>query len=198
MELYIVRHGRTKWNELGLIQGSSDIPLLEEGREMAMKTGEALRNTSFDAVYASPLSRALETARIIIGKRNLEIRKEPRLREMSFGVYEGEKYLPGSDLLEGFYDAPDRYRAPEDGESFFDICARADAFLSELLKKHGRDERILIVAHAAINQALFRFLEKTELADLWKRGLQKNCAVAIAVSDEKGFRITERNRIFYN
>lgn len=197
MELYIVRHGRTGWNELGLIQGSSDIPLLEEGREMARKTGEGLRNIEFDAIYASPLSRALETAQIIAGKRNLEIQKEQRLREMGFGVCEGEQYLRDSDLLQDFYDAPAQYRAPEGGESFFDVCARADDFLSELLKKHGREERILIVAHAAINQALFRFLEKSSLTDLWKHGRQQNCAVAIAISDEKGFRIAEKNRIFY-
>ena len=75
MEFYIVRHGRTEWNAKGLIQGISDIPLLEEGREMARQTARGLKTVSFDAVYASPLSRALETAEILVKGRNLEIRK---------------------------------------------------------------------------------------------------------------------------
>ena len=107
MELYIVRHGRTEWNAKGLIQGISDIPLLEEGREMARQTARGLKTVSLDAVYASPLSRAFETAEILVEGRNLEIRKDQRLREMDFGIYEGEDYVRDSELLRGFYEPTD-------------------------------------------------------------------------------------------
>ena len=145
MELYIVRHGRTEWNAKGLIQGISDIPLLEEGREMARQTARGLKTVSLDAVYASPLSRAFETAEILVEGRNLEIRKDQRLREMDFGIYEGEDYVRDSELLRGFYDAPDRYQAPEGGESFYDVEKRTSDFLNEIRKIHGDGERILIV-----------------------------------------------------
>ena len=70
MELYIVRHGTTSWNEQKKLQGSADIQLNEEGRKVAALTGEALKNVSFDKIYTSPLKRARQTAKIT-GSGNL-------------------------------------------------------------------------------------------------------------------------------
>ena len=62
MEIYIVRHGETIWNEKKLLQGRTDIELNENGRKLAIITGKNLRNTHFDIVFSSPLKRAHETA----------------------------------------------------------------------------------------------------------------------------------------
>ena len=67
MELYIIRHGETYWNHEHRIQGRSDVPLNENGRALAGKTGEALEQTPFDVIYSSPLIRAYETANLIRG-----------------------------------------------------------------------------------------------------------------------------------
>ena len=87
--LYIMRHGRTDWNVRHKLQGRTDIPLNEEGRRMAEKAGEEYRNIPLDLCFCSPLVRARETAEIVLRGRNIPIRTDDRLREMSFGIYEG-------------------------------------------------------------------------------------------------------------
>ena len=70
MELYIVRHGETVWNKQWRLQGSTDIKLSENGIDMAKKTGYGMKNIDFKVAYSSPLSRAYDTAKIIVGNRN--------------------------------------------------------------------------------------------------------------------------------
>ena len=70
-ELYLVRHGETDWNRQHRIQGLTDIPLNETGRAQARATGRLLSRRSFDGIYASPLDRAMETARIIADELGL-------------------------------------------------------------------------------------------------------------------------------
>ena len=64
--LYIMRHGKTEWNELHKLQGRTDIPLNEEGRKMAEQAREKYKDVSFDICYCSPLIRARETAEIVL------------------------------------------------------------------------------------------------------------------------------------
>ena len=205
MEIYIVRHGRTVWNKAGLIQGSSDVALLQEGIDMAVETGQGLASVDFDAVYSSPLSRAVHTAELIMEARDeesrLDIQINMNLSEMGFGVCEGEIYVPPGEeggMLEGFWDAPDTYVAPEGGDTFADVIERAAAFIEHVEKTHSDDERILVVAHAAMNQALMSVLEKREIKDFWKYGKQLNCAVAIAERENGEWTIHERNKLFYD
>ena len=205
MELYIVRHGRTVWNKAGLIQGSSDVELLQEGIDMAIETGQGLAEVEFDAVYSSPLSRAVHTAELIMEARDEDARQEIKinmnLSEMGFGVCEGQIYVPPGEeggMLEGFWDAPDTYEAPEGGDTFADVIKRAAAFIRHVEETHSDDERILIVAHAAMNQALMSVLEKREIKDFWKYGKQLNCAVAIAERVDGQWIIHERNRLYYD
>lgn len=200
MELYIIRHGRTVWNKEGLIQGTSDVELLPEGIEMAGQTGAGLKDVNFDAIYSSPLKRAYDTAMMIKGDRDMDVIMDVRLTEMGFGVCEGMKYVSredGGGLLEGFWDSPDTYVAPEGGDSFYEVCERAADFLKFIENNHNEDECIMIVAHAAMNQAMFSYLEKLEVKDFWKHGKQLNCAVTIAELKNGEWIIKERNRIFY-
>ena len=92
--LYIMRHGKTEWNELHKLQGRTDIPLNEEGRQMAKIAGEKYKDINFDVCYCSPLVRAKETAKLVLEGRNVPIIYDERLREMSFGIYEGTNRPP--------------------------------------------------------------------------------------------------------
>ena len=89
--LYIMRHGKTDWNNLKKIQGRTDIPLNEEGRKMAEEAKEEYKDVHFDVCYASDLRRTQDTARIILaaGHEGLEMRLDPGLREWNLGVWEG-------------------------------------------------------------------------------------------------------------
>lgn len=200
MELYIIRHGRTVWNKAGLIQGTSDVELLPEGIEMARMTGEGLKDVEFDAIYSSPLKRAYDTAELIKGDRDKDVITDVRLTEMGFGICEGMKYVSseeGGGLLQGFWDSPDTYEAPEGGDTFYQVCERAADFLKYIEETHAAGDRIMIVAHAAMNQAMFSYLEELEVRDFWKHGKQLNCAVTIAKRENGNWRIKERNSIYY-
>lgn len=87
---YLVRHGETDWNLQRRVQGSSDIPLNETGRRQAAHTATLLARRSWDAIYSSPLSRAMETASIITGRLGLgDPRALPGVAERDYGVAEG-------------------------------------------------------------------------------------------------------------
>ena len=87
--IYIVRHGQTEQNLKKKLQGRSDFPLTELGREQASAVGDAFRDAGivFDKVYSSPLGRAVETAELIAGDAPIEV--EEALIEMDYGPYEG-------------------------------------------------------------------------------------------------------------
>ena len=92
MRLYMVRHGETDWNKAKKVQGRADIPLNAYGRELSEKTAEGLRGISFDLAYTSPLSRAKETAQIVLQGRKIPLIEEPQIQEICFGDYEGIVY----------------------------------------------------------------------------------------------------------
>lgn len=115
--LYIMRHGRTDWNVRQKLQGRTDIPLNDEGRAMAEKAREEYRETPLDLCYCSPLSRAEETARIVLTGRDIPIIRDDRLREMSFGAFEGiENYFTDPDFpLSALFQKPEAYTASVGG-----------------------------------------------------------------------------------
>ena len=79
--LYLIRHGETEWNSQHRAQSYTDIPLSDVGRQQAQCTAKRLQNVNFDIAYSSDLSRAKETAAIILGTRNIQITTSKNLRE---------------------------------------------------------------------------------------------------------------------
>ena len=202
MKIYIVRHGQTDWNKARRIQGQVDIPLNEFGRHLARETARGLRDVRFDACFTSPLSRAKETAQIILAGRDVPVIDEPRLEEMSFGVYEG-KCCAGDnwELPENFhrfFDGPDRYEAPEGGESFGQVRDRTGAFLEELARRpEYADGQILLATHGAALAGLLCYIRRAPLADYWGVGVHKNCAVTEVEVKDGSFRILSENVVYY-
>lgn len=203
LELYIMRHGKTVWNAAGRIQGATDIELIAEGREMAAETGKIWEkeNLTFDAVYSSPLQRAYETACIVSAYTGLTVQKDERLREISFGILEGQgaEWLHDSERhpQQGFFfTRPELYQRPEGGESLEEVCARADSFLQDLLRSQKEGARVLIVAHGAMNRALMTVIKRAEIKDFWEGKLQKNCAVNIVWTDGVQYEIKEEGKVF--
>ena len=99
MLFYLVRHGQTDWNRAGKIQGTTDIPLNETGRQQAEQLATVLKErsgypaeTRIDAVYASPLARAFQTAEILAKEEKLPLRRLTGLRERDFGCWEGKSW----------------------------------------------------------------------------------------------------------
>ena len=204
-ELYIIRHGRTVWNAAGKIQGSADIELTEDGRMGAVLTGKAWEavRLHFDAVYSSPLKRAYETALLVSNYTGLEVQKDDRLRELNFGVLEGQSFEHIQDADYDpehgcFFTRPELYQRPDGGESLEEICGRATGFLSEVLEKYKEGQRILIVAHGAMNKALMLTLKHGEIRDFWAGQLQKNCGVNIVRVENGRCTIVEEGRVYFD
>ena len=201
MELYIIRHGKTYWNEEKRIQGWADIDLTESGRRVAVESAEGMKNIHFDAIYSSPLKRASDTAYILRGDRDLPLIVDERIKEIGFGELEGADFTKirgdKTSKFASFFDAPEKYVAPEDVETFEGITERAADFLRDILEKHKNDERVMVVAHGAINKAMMRFFRHNEVKDFWEGSLQRNCGVTIVDCRDGKYDIIAENKVFY-
>ncbi len=176
--LYIIRHGKTDWNLAHRLQGRTDIPLNDMGREMARNAAAQYADVNFDICFCSPLVRARETAELLLDGRDVPIITDERLVEMSFGIYEGQANTfddPDCPINVLFWH-PDEYKdIPEGAESLEQLFARTGEFLEEKvmpLVEHGKD--VLIVGHGAMNSSIVCRVKKIPLKDFWSKGIE-NC-----------------------
>jgi probable phosphoglycerate mutase len=141
--IYLVRHGETDWNRQRRIQGSSDIPLNSTGRAQAKTTGELLASRTWNGIFASPLSRAMETARIIASEIGLEAPGTlPAVVERNYGDAEGRTASEVDALYPGDAEVPGR-------ESREAVIERALPALVQLAEdNHGKS--IIVVAHGGV------------------------------------------------
>lgn len=201
MKIYLVRHGETDWNKVGKLQGQCDVPLNKYGISLAEKTAEGLAGVPFDAAFSSPLCRAADTARIILGKRNTPLCMDDRLKEIGFGVMEATDYILAKQDKEHpiykFFKTPSDYQPPEGGESFEQLYARSAEFLREIiLPLEGKLETVLIVGHGAMNRSLLNPLAGVPLEDFWRIGMP-NCAVSLLSLENGRYTILEESRVYY-
>lgn len=152
LKLYLVRHGESAWNVKHLYTGQTDVPLSELGEQQAQRLGAAWQGLDLDALYASPLKRAHDTAKPLANLKMLPLRLDARLAEIHHGAWEGS---PASVIREQYADEylvwhtqPHRMRMP-DGESLDDVWGRVQSFLSSVLTEHANGN-ILIVTHDAV------------------------------------------------
>ena len=201
MKIYFVRHGETIWNKEKKIQGRSDIPLNEYGKELGMITAEALKDIPFDVVYSSPLIRAKETAEILVKDRNLVIHEDNRLLEMSFGEGEGES-LPEIHAhpemkLHNFIHNPGEYTPPAGGETFEELYDRCKNFMEEvILPAENKYNTMLIVGHGALIRGFIHNINNRPSKDFWIV-THKNCSVTIANCTNGKLSLLEEAKIFY-
>ena len=146
-ELYLVRHGETEWNRARRIQGRTDIPLNDTGRDQARASGRLLARRQWDAVLASPLSRAFETASIIATELGLpEPEPLPAVVERNYGEAEGLDWQQLELRFPASADVPGR-------ESREDVAARVVPALIELAERQA-DQRLVIVSHGGAIRAV--------------------------------------------
>lgn len=147
--LILVRHGETDWNLEGRYQGQADVPLNERGREQAKLLAERLRGERIEAIYASDLSRAYETAKIIAGAIGQEVKTLESLREVDTGVWTG---LTFQEVESGYPEHLKEWRADPlgvkrlEGESYLALFERTRAAIKEITEAHPH-QTVLIVGH---------------------------------------------------
>ena len=158
--IFLIRHGATTLTAEDRFAGSTDVPLAEEGREQARRLAQRLCRENLVAAYASPLGRAVETARIVAEPHGLTVQVRDGLREISHGHWEQmtrrevqERYPKEAAAWE-----EDPYTfAPTGGESGLAVTARALPALLEIVRGHPGCN-VAVVSHKATIRLLLSSL----------------------------------------
>lgn len=201
MQLYFVRHGKTKWNLEGRYQGGSgNSPLLPESYADIKKLAKYLEGTHFRAFYASPLQRALTTAVTLRDDMGITVPVvvDERLKEFNLGELEGMRFVDAESKypqqIKAFRYEPDRYDPSSfHGESFEHMIARGETLIDAIVKRYSEpDDKVLLVSHGAALCALIRSLEGYKIADIRKRGGLTNTSLTILETNDEGNTFQEK------
>ena len=160
-----IRHGETTWNVDTRIQGQLDIPLNAKGRWQAERLAEALRDEPINAIYASDLARAWETAQYLGQAQGLPVVKETGLRERDFGDFEGKTFAE-IELLLPEQSMRWRKRDPEfcpaGGESLLVLRTRVLEAAERLAARHP-GEQIALFGHGGVMDVLYRAATRLDI-----------------------------------
>ncbi|WP_022770760.1 histidine phosphatase family protein [Butyrivibrio sp. NC2007] len=176
MKIYVTRHGQTDYNKKRMMQGRSDIPLNEVGIAQATARRKTLGDIKFDAVYSSPLIRAVKTAQIIGNVSEEEIIKDERIIEANFGKYELMNYYATGVPMMLYWSFPELFKAPKGVETIQEMIDRTSSFLKELEQKDY--ENVLVACHGGIIRPIRGYLENKKSGIIW-RPRPKNCEIFV-------------------
>lgn len=176
MKVYLLRHGETEGNVNKQYAGATDTPLTELGKRQAVDAYLRFENETFDVVYSSPLSRALDTARTFTDH---EIIIDEQLKEMDFGIFDGLTY---AEITEKYPEASKAWSKDENfefpnGESYESFYNRVIKRYHEIIEAH-QVEKLLIVAHSGVIKSILAEEITGGMDGFWKFSVD-NCKVSI-------------------
>lgn len=160
LEILLIRHGQTDWNRDRRIMGRREIPLNRAGRAEARRLAHALKGVVIDAVYTSPVLRAVETAKYLCDGRRVRIHNAAEMAEIEYGDWCGKTFeeVIGEEAFTVYHKTP-RRACPPGGEPMCEVFERTIRFVERLRKKH-RGGRVAVVSHAdVIKTVLVHYLE---------------------------------------
>jgi phosphoserine phosphatase len=184
--VYLARHGESDWNVERRWQGHADRPLTERGREQAELLAGRLADVKLDAVYASDLRRAWETAQAVAATRGLEVVRLPELREVDVGSWSG---CTRDECAERFPEAFARWQQGgsgwDDGESYEEMGERIVEAIRTIAAEHP-DGAVLVVSHGGPIRAVHAHALGVDIATHRRTGPVEPNARLSAVSVENG------------
>ena len=164
--IYLTRHGETEWNIEKRLQGRGDSPLTKYGIQRAKELRDRIKNIDIDVIYSSPIKRALNTANILRGNKNIDIVTDDRLMEMCFGDYEGKKIdiiqkeNPSWDInliMQGNVEI-----CAPNGENLKEVRERISKLMNKIIAENiGKS--ILIVTHGITLKALMYYFKDEDV-----------------------------------
>lgn len=188
--IFLIRHGETEWNKENRLQGHSDTNLSPKGLSQAIAIAEHAPFKHADAIYSSDLTRAMETAKIIAERFNLNVKPMIELREINFGDWEG---VPMRVLAYGnikgfdkFFTAPERCHPPH-GETFLECQARVMIGIREIIANHENQE-VIVVSHGTAIRLILSAALDIPLHKLWAIS-QANVALNVLRVDDGEFTV---------
>ena len=164
--IYLTRHGETEWNIEKRLQGRGDSPLTKYGIQRAKELRDRIKNIDIDVIYSSPIKRALNTANILRGNKNIDIVTDDRLMEMCFGDYEGKKIdiiqkeNPNWDIkliMQGNVEI-----CAPNGENLKEVRERISKLMNKIIAEN-MGKSILIVTHGITLKALMYYFKDKDV-----------------------------------
>lgn len=204
MLIYIVRHGETRCNVEGLLQGWTDDPLNDNGIALAEITGKGMKGIHFDQCISSPLTRTKQTAEIILrcsGNSVTPIQFDDRIKEINMGDWERKKFRPGEREIDEhdinmFFTDPFRFSGFPQGEDVHQVCERTQDFLKELAKRDdGRT--YLVTTHGFALRGMLNFLYE-DTKDYWHGHVPYNCAVNVVEAIKGEMHLIADDMVYYD
>ncbi|MDX6367274.1 MAG: hypothetical protein QOK30_2350 [Nocardioidaceae bacterium] len=194
--LVLVRHGETLWHRENRYAGTTDVELTPHGRDQARDLADWAATAALDAVWASTLSRATETARACAAATGADLVTDGRLRELDFGEAEGltrqEMHVRFPDAARDFLRDPVRHHLPG-GEDPVRAARRFTSCLQDIAERHT-SARVLVVAHSTVIRLALCSLIGVELSR-YRRLFPAlgNCALTELSLDASGVALLEFN-----
>ncbi len=186
MRLWLVRHGETEANVAGLYSGHAPTPLTERGIAQAQTLGTLLRNVPVDNVLCSELERACHTTQLILGDREVPVRKIPELNEMFFGDWEMRHHrdLAREDAENYAVWCNDWQNAtPTNGEGFQAFSQRVERFITQLAD-YKASQNLLVVSHQGVLSVMIARLLSMPASAMWHFRVEQGCWSAIDFCDD--------------
>jgi broad specificity phosphatase PhoE len=196
-ELILARHGQTEWNVEEVFRGRIDVELNQTGRRQAELLAESLSGQKIEAVYSSPLKRALKTAEAVARRHRLKVEVSPGLIDSDFGQWQGlslrevkEKY---NQLYEQWAESPQLVKIPG-GESLDAVRERALQVVNGVMAKHGG--AVVLVSHRVVNKVLICALLGLDNSHFWN--IKQDVGGTTVFSSQNGrFVLTKHNDTSY-
>jgi broad specificity phosphatase PhoE len=188
--ILLARHGETDWNRDDRFQGRADPPLNEAGREQARALADRLAGDGIEAVYSSPLRRALETAEIVGGSLGLAVTTLEALQEIDVGAWSG---LTRTEVAERFPEGYARWLALDQGwdggETYEELGRRVVPALVALAERHP-DGRVLAVTHGGPIRAIAAHADGISYGEARRAApVVGNCAVVLVAAKDGRLRV---------
>jgi broad specificity phosphatase PhoE len=179
--IVLVRHGQTAWNKEVRFRGRADVPLDAFGLKQAAATGRYLAaRWPVQAVYASPMQRAMQTAEAIAQAHGLDAQAFEGLLDIDYGQWQGrapeDVGADDPDLLQAWWEAPHTVEMPG-GESLDDVRTRVVVGLEEIVDRHP-GQAVAMVGHTVVNRVLLCAILGLSNEHFW-RLRQATCAVNV-------------------
>jgi broad specificity phosphatase PhoE len=181
MEIHLIRHGQTDWNEERRVQGQSESQLTKLGKRQARELGEKISQISYGKIYCSSSLRTRQTADQAFAQTGVKIEYMDSLREINLGSWEGSLYdeiaTSNPESYQHFWQSPHLFNVTG-AETFTDLQNRALGAITHIAADSSEDQ-IAIVSHGALIKSLLCHYEQRHLSQLWAPPQMHNCAHSI-------------------
>jgi len=196
-EIILARHGETEWNVAEVFRGRIDVDLNETGTKQAELLAEYLSDLKIDAIYSSPLKRALETTETIANYHKLDVEIAPGLIDLDYGKWQGLPHQEVKDKYRELYaewiNSPHKVKMPS-GESLDDVRKRATGVVDNVIARH--EGSVVLVSHRVVNKVLICALLGLDNSHFWSIR-QDTCGITTFSYENDRFILTKHNDTSY-